>query len=1032
MVRHVADCTNCGEQNPDGARFCSHCGKPLAAPTERHEARKVVTVVFCDIADSTGLAERLDPEVVRVVMSRYFEAMREVLERHGGTIEKFIGDAVMAVFGVPTLREDDAVRAVAAAAEMGAAREALNDELEQEWGVRISTRTGVNTGEVLAGDPSRGDSFVSGDAVNLAARLEQNAGVGEVLLGDTTARLVRHAAALEDAGLVRVKGKAEPVGTWRLVRMVEARRQARRSAAPLVGRGPQIAALERSFERAREECRCQLVTVLGPAGIGKSRLVEELLERVAERARVARGRCLSYGTLTYWPLAEVVRELAEIDEGASPEEAAAAITTLMPDRDPGAARRVAAALGVGEAPSSLPEEIFAAVRQLFDQAACDEPLVILFDDVHWGERTFLDLLEYLPQLPGEAPILIVCTARRDLLEARPQWADGELIELEPLDSSEIGAILTEVAGGVPPPRPVVELLHRAAGGNPLFAEEMLRMLLEEQALERQNGSWRLLRPLETLPMPPSINALLAARLEGLPEAQRMVVERAAVVGGDFSVPLLAELCDGVDKEVVAALVRSGVIRPLDPAGVTYGFAHLLMRDVAYQALPKLLRAQLHERLAKRGAVFVGERDEVTGYHLEQAYRYRRDLGAGGVAVERLGAEAAAHLSAAGRRANHRGDLPAVVGLLGRAQALLPALHPERLALLPELGEALCDVGDLSGAEAVLAGAVEDAQQAGDPRVEMSAALVQAYAASFTDAEQGLERLRSLAEQAIELFGSLGDDAGLARAWQALGIVHVGACHWAAASEARRHGLAHARAAGDHGLELRALSGLAYALYFGPEPADSAILAVESEILPRARGYGVAEGAVLGVLGGLLSMQARFDEARELHARGAELFAGLGAALPVAEGALSAADTELLAGAPAAAEELLRSTYAALKAADETAIRASVAAVLALALYEQGRDEEALEFTLDSEATADSDDVQAQASWRAVRARVVRRRGEQAEADRLAREAVALARGTDDPNLTALALIAAGSVDEAAALYDAKGNVAALRALRARA
>jgi class 3 adenylate cyclase/tetratricopeptide (TPR) repeat protein len=1025
----VAVCTNCATRNPDGARFCANCGTPLTAPLERHEARKVVTVVFCDVADSTGLAERLDQEVVRAVMSRYFEEMRGVLERHGGTIEKFIGDAVMAVFGVPTLREDDAIRAVAAAAEMGAAREALNDELEQEWGVRISTRTGVNTGEVLAGDPSRGDSFVSGDAVNLAARLEQNAGVGEVLLGDTTARLVRTAAELEDAGFVQVKGKAEPVRTWRLVRMDEARAGLPRTGTPLVGRRPQLAELEASFERAKEGCHCLLVTVVGPAGIGKSRLVEELLERVSDRARVARGRCLSYGTLTYWPIAEVVRELAGIDEGATPQEAADAIAALMPEGDASSARSVAAAIGVGEAHPSVPEEIFVAVRKLFERAAETQPLVVLFDDVHWGERTFLDLVEFLPRLPSAAPILIVCTARDDLLEERPAWSKGELVELEPLDSSEIGSILTGIAGGVPPPPGVVERLHRAAGGNPLFAEEMLRMLLEEQALERQNGGWQLRRPLETLPMPPSINALLAARLEGLPAEQRVVVERAAVVGGDFSVPLLAELCDGVDPAIVSALVRAGVIRPLDPAGVTYGFAHLLMRDVAYQALPKLLRAELHERLAERGAVFVGERDEVTGYHLEQAYEYRRALGAGGTAVERLGVRAATHLAAAGRRANARGDLPAAVDLLGRAAALLPAVHPARLALLPELGEALADVGDLARADAVLAGAEEDAREAGDRRVEMSAALTRAYAASFTDAEHGLERLRSLSQDAIELFESLGDSAGLARAWQALGIVHVGACHWAAAEEARRQGLSHARAAGEHGLELRALSGLAYALYFGPAPVPEAIATVEEEILPHTRGYPVAEGAVLSVLGGLLSMQGRFDEARELQARGRSIFTQLGPALPVAEGDLNASDTSLLAGEPEAAEEVLRGAYAALEAVDETAIRASVAAALAQALAAQGRDDEALSFTSDAERMADEDDVQVQATWRAVRATLLRRGGLCAEADSLAAEAVALARGTDDPNLTALALAAAGDVDGAAALYEAKGNSAALSALR---
>jgi class 3 adenylate cyclase/tetratricopeptide (TPR) repeat protein len=1019
----VPFCTNCGAGNPEGARFCSNCGRPFTVAPPVHELRKTVTVVFCDVADSTGLGERLDPEVMRGVMSRYFEEMRGVLERHGGTVEKFIGDAVMAVFGVPTLHEDDAIRAVAAAAEMSAARDALNAELEQRWGVRISTRTGVNTGEVVAGDPSRGDSFVMGDAVNLAARLEQKAPIGEILVGDTTARLVRSAAELEDAGLMDVKGKAEPVRAWRLTGL-SGDQQRRRSDAQLVGREPQLGMLESSFEAIVEGCDCRLVTVLGPAGIGKSRLVDELLGRVDGRARVARGRCLPYGTLTYWPLAEVVRDLAEIGEDASPKEAAEAIRALAPED--GVAQRVAAAIGVGDAHSSLPEETFAAVRQLLEHAARERPLVLLFDDVHWGERTFLDLIEYLPR-PAGAPVLIVCTARGELLDARPEWS-AEVVELEPLDGEEIGAILTAVAGGVAPPRPVVERLHDAAGGNPLFAEEMLRMLLEEQALERQNGGWRLSRALDTVPMPPTINALLAARLERLPPDQRMVVERAAVVGGDFSVPLLAELCDGVDAEVVSGLVRAGVIKSLDPAGVIYGFSHLLMRDVAYQALPKALRAELHERLAERGAVFVGERDEVTGYHLEQAFFFRRELGASGADVERLARRAAEKLSLAGRRANSRGDLPTAVGLLRRAEALLPPLDPARLDLLPELGEALCDLGDLAEADEVLAAAVEDARQAGDERIEMSAGLARAYVSSFTDPEEGLERLRSLAEQAISLFEGLGDEAELARSWQALALVHVGACHWRAAEEARRHGLAHSRAAGEHGLELRALSGLAYALYFGPAPATEAIASVSDEILPRVRGFPVAEGAVLGVLGGLLAMQGRFDEARELHRRGNEIFARLGPALPVAEGALNAADTEMLAGDPAAAERLLRDAYAALEAVDETAIRTSVAAALAQALHAQSRDDEALAFTEDSEATAADDDVQAQATWRAVRASLLRRSGSVEEAEALAAEAVSLARGTDDPNLTALALAAAGSVDEAAALYEAKGNVAALHVL----
>src|SRR4051812_30737724 len=519
-------------------------------------------------------------------MSRYFEEMRAVLERHGGTVEKFIGDAVMAVFGVPTVREDDALRAVAAAAEMGRARDALNAELEERWGVRIQTRTGVNTGEVMAGDPSHGDSFVIGDAVNLAARLETNAEIGGVLVGDTTARLVRNAAELEDAGLLRVKGKSEEVRAWRLVGVADARAERERSGARLVGRAGQLDLLEAAFEAAAVGCNCRLVTVVGPAGIGKSRLVDELLERIAGKARVGRGRCLPYGTLTYWPLAEIVRALAGIDESASPEEAGRAIAELVPAEEESVARRVAAAIGVGDAHSTLPEETFAAVRTLLDYSSRTEPLVVLFDDVHWGEQTFLDLVEYLPKLSSEAPILIVCTARGDLLETRPEWRASELVELEPLDPAEIEAILTEVAGGVAPPAAVVERLYQAAGGNPLFAEEMLRMLLEEEALERQNGGWRVRRAIETLPMPPTINALLAARLERLPADQRDLLERAAVIGRDFALPMLAELCDGVDRDVLRALERLGVIRALDAAGVTFGFAHLMMRDVAYRGLPK--------------------------------------------------------------------------------------------------------------------------------------------------------------------------------------------------------------------------------------------------------------------------------------------------------------------------------------------------------------------------------------------------------------------------------------------------------------
>jgi class 3 adenylate cyclase/tetratricopeptide (TPR) repeat protein len=1044
----VAVCTNCGSRNPGGARFCSNCGHPLAAPVERHEARKVVTVVFCDVADSTGLAERLDPEVVRNVMSRYFAAMRAVLERHGGTVEKFIGDAVMAVFGVPSLHEDDALRAVAAAAEMGAARDALNAELESRWGVRVATRTGVNTGEVIAGDPSHGDSFVIGDAVNVAARLEQKAAIGEVLLGDTTARLVRAAAELEDAGMLEVKGKAGGVRAWRLVRMAQRKSGRWRSPGQLVGRDAQLAALESAFDGAVEERTCRVATVLGPAGIGKTRLADELLSRVEDRALVARGRCLPYGTVTFWPLAEVVRALAGFGADASPEGAERAIAALVPDEDEQLAARVAAAIGIGGAPASYPEETLAAVRNLLEHVAHERPLVVLFDDLQWAEPTFLDLVEHLERFSRSAPLLVLCLSRLDLLAARPGWGGegGPRLALEPLDGAEMSAVLEQAAGGAALPDPVVERLETAAAGNPLFAEEMLRMLMEEEALERDNGRWRVRRPLDTVPVPPTISAVLAARLERLPRPERTVIEHAAVIGKDFQVQAVAGLSEQFDAAVIGeqldALAGKHIVVPADGAERerSYRFVHLLMRDVAYAGMPKSLRADLHERFAdlleQRRAGFDGEPDEVIGYHLEQAHLFRRELGSAGDLTQ-LGQRAAQRLSSAGQRAFARGDLPAAVGLMRRAVDLLPPLDPDRLALLPHLGEALCDVGELAAAQEVLTDALSAARQAGDRRAEAEASLARAYARSFDDPERGLEELREQAEAAIGLYSELGDAAGLARAWQSLAIVHVGACHWRAAEEARIHGLEHARAASDHGLELRALSGLAYALYFGPAPVASALPKVE-EILERTRGYPVAEGAVRGVLGGLMSMLGRFEEARDMHRRGREIFESLGPALPVAEGALNAADTELLAGEPGAAERLLRGADAALEAVGEAAIRASVAAELAQALYEQGRPDEALEYAARSEEMAAPDDMQAQVAWRAARAVVLADGGDAEAAEPLAREGVEMASGTDDPNLRARALLAlaralrAGSrpadadatLAEALELYEAKGNVAA--------
>ena len=325
-------CPNCGEETPEQARFCPVCGVAQTEVPGPQGLRKVVTIVFCDLCDSTKLGERLDPETLRQVIARYFEAMSEALNRHQGAIEKFIGDAVMAVFGTPTVREDDALRAVRAAAEMRSTLAELNDDLEQRWGVRLQARTGVNTGEVITGDPSRGEGFVSGDAVNVAARLEQTAPPDEILIGEHTLDLVRDSVVVEPVPPLELKGKSEPVPAFRLVEVTDgSAERARQLDAPLIGRECELALMREAFDRAVGGRGGELVTLVGPAGIGKSRLAEDFGASLAGEAKVVTGRCLSYGEgLTFWPLREVVQELAGSDDGESSEQAHADIEGLLP------------------------------------------------------------------------------------------------------------------------------------------------------------------------------------------------------------------------------------------------------------------------------------------------------------------------------------------------------------------------------------------------------------------------------------------------------------------------------------------------------------------------------------------------------------------------------------------------------------------------------------------------------------------------------------------------------------------------------
>jgi serine/threonine protein kinase len=598
-------------------------------------ARKTVTVVFCDVIGSAVSDERLDPESMRSVTSRYFERMKEVLESHGATVEKIIGDAVMAVFGVPLLHEDDALRACRAAMAMQEELSRLNAELERDWDVALAIRTGVNTGEVIAGDPSSGTA-VTGNAVNTAARLKEAAAFGEVLIGASTYRLVRAAVDAVPVEPIPAKAKAEPMAAYRLQSIIPgAPIHERRLDSPMVGRKRELQQLREALERATNDRTCVLATVVGSAGVGKSRLTDEFVASISDDVAVLRGRCLSYGEgITFWPVTEVVRQAAGITVADTPKEARSRIESLLPrtGERPIIAKRVAAAIGIGEAAPI--HETFWAIRKFVEALAEDRPLIVVFDDLHWAEPTFIDFVEYIAGSSNVASILVICLARSELTEMRPEWASGVqqtvTVILEPLTESESHALIRNLLGAGEISTEIGSRIAQTAEGNPLFLEELTELLLEENRLRQEDGRWLVTGDLSSIPTPPTVQNLLSARVERLPEEQRAILLRASVVGEVFWWGAVADLSLAMEQPGVGAnlqkLVRKGVIRPDEStfAGEdAFRFRHILIREAAYHLLPRATRADLHERFARWLEGIVGERaeeyEEILGFHWSKLF-----------------------------------------------------------------------------------------------------------------------------------------------------------------------------------------------------------------------------------------------------------------------------------------------------------------------------------------------------------------------------------------------------------------------------
>ena len=562
-------CSACGEDNASKARFCGGCGQPLSYATVVRPVRKIVTVLFSDLAGSTALGEQLDSESLRAVLDRYFASMHDAISEHGGVVAKFIGDAVMAVFGIPTLHEDDALRATRAAVEMQARLAVLNDDFAAQYGVRLAMRLGLNTGEIVDEGVAAGSALALGDTVNTAARLEQAATAGQILLSHATWDLVRDAVDAESVASIVAKGKAEPLAAWRLVHLRRGA-PARRAHADtrMVGRQAQLQSLHVVWAVAREGST-RLVTVVGAAGLGKSRLVGEFVDAVGSDARVLTGRCLPYGQgITFWPLGEVARAAAEIIDADSPDRARAKLAAVVRSRPDAEliATRVAELIGLAP-PAATLEETFWATRVFFMTLAASGPLIVVIDDLHWAEPALLDLLESFVEVADPVPVFIVCVARPELTELRPNLGTGDrarLLKLQPLDDADTAALVAQILPSTFP-LALVERIIAAAGGNPLFAEEIVAMFVDDGLLGH-DGILRVApSDIDSVRIPPSISALLGARLDRLVPAERSVLESASVVGQSFWSAAAAQLAPVEVRAETAvhllALVRREMIRP---------------------------------------------------------------------------------------------------------------------------------------------------------------------------------------------------------------------------------------------------------------------------------------------------------------------------------------------------------------------------------------------------------------------------------------------------------------------------------------
>ena len=1002
---------------------------PASAATGAPLARRPVTVVCVLLQVASGSGIELDPEAYEVVSEQSVSGLTAILERYGGKLAAGANERLMGVFGAASVHEDDALRAVRASLEARSMFTTETEVLLRRYGVSLACRFGVATGEALVGGSVPLGS--AGSAGAQATALAEAAEPGQILIGGQTQELAAAAIETESAGPDRFILRSAQAA---------ARPLAPRLDAPLVNRNEELGQLEAACAVASQERVTTLVTVVGEAGQGKTRLVYEIERRLGQEVNVLTGRCLPYGEgITFWPLREVIRQATG---GHDSPERIKALLNGQPDA-PEIAARLSLALGPGNQGRLDAAEIFWAARRLLEALARTRPLVVVFEDLHWAEATFLDLVESLVVQPGRSPVALLCVARPELLEERPAWAAGTeraiSIELTPLAEDFAAELLDSLAEDQRiPPSTRARLLETAAG-NPLYLEQLAVSLSEQAGSE--------IRPV----LPPTIQALLGARLQRLGPGASSVLSCAAVIGKDFAVQAVRELLPPEARDPLGrnlqTLVAKGLVeyepsdrRPMDE----YSFRHILIQEAAYRAVPKSLRAELHHRFADwLEYAFLGpatKRPEILGYHLEQSVRYLSELRPAEAQSSPLPRRAAVHLEAGGRAAHDRGDALAAVNLLTRAAALLPRDDAALGRLYTSLGAALTEAGRLEEAGATLGDAQRIAAAHGDQGQRARARAQALLLGLKLEPNQAAREIASALPELRSEFARNHDELGLCQTLQLEAAMHWNHARSAAAEEAWQQAAEYARRVNDRSQLTEIIGWLASAALWGPTPAPEGIRRCES-YLDETGNHPSGQAVILLHMAGLYAMQDEVAIADATLSRAKALLDTLGPTMTAAV-TEPAAFIAMLAGDPVTAEMHLRLEYESLSRMGDKGFLATTAALLAkaIAAQGQGRYAEAVQLIEISQEAAAGEDLSAQIIGQGLSGRILADRGRHGEALELASSAVALAASTDLLSQHADALLdlahvlaaadrapdAHAAATQALDLYQRKGNLPGAR------